>query len=842
MMIKIKSIKIEEFRGIRDLTLYPDGKNFAICGPNGTGKSGAVDALEFGLTGNISRLSGTGTGDVSVKEHAPHVNSRARPDKAVVTITATIPKLNKEITIERSVKDPLKPKITPSDPDVIKVVEQIASHPEFVLSRRELILYILATPGKRSEEIQALLRIKQVGDLRSVLQKIANGYKREIGTAKIVDTEAGENLARALEIGILEENGILTAVNLRRAVLKLPPITILGTKTSFKDGLMAIVAISQISRMPKSQVAADLARLIELLKTLTSVETENSCKELMHELSDFGSDPIAVQGVTRERFLKNALEYLDQELCPVCDTPWNPADLRNHIDEKLKLFDAASQRRIELEKKMVPVVSLLRSVQSSLTRIQDYSLLSSTSPEIKKLTEFGAALVLNREALESFLPISGAMKVLATLPIIPTAVADAIKKIEAVVSTIPEPTEQDAARDFLTVAQERFEAYRTAQFRLRQIEDRAKLAEQVSQAYVAVSNATLDGVYKKVSEEFGKFYQFINQDDEAGFSANLLPSAGKLSFDVDFYGKGYFPPGAYHSEGHQDGMGFCLYLALMKHIWGDAFALAILDDVLMSVDSGHRREVCALLKKYFPGTQFILTTHDPVWLRHMRTEGLIGDGAAVRFRKWDVEHGPTEWDQRSVWEEIKNQLEGDDVRGAAGSLRHFLEYTAGEICHRLRAPVEYRGDAQYQLGDLLPSAVSALGKLLSHGRDVATTWEHFDQAKAIAAKEHAFSRALEDANYEQWQINAALHFNAWDNLSKKDFAPVPIAFKNLVEQFYCSKCETYFEVLPERGPKQVFKCVCGAITVNLGAKKVAKEKKAMPAVQVEKSNFAKPTK
>ena len=57
-MIQIQSITIKEFRGIRDLTLNFKGGNFGICGPNGTGKSGVVDALEFALTGGISRLSG----------------------------------------------------------------------------------------------------------------------------------------------------------------------------------------------------------------------------------------------------------------------------------------------------------------------------------------------------------------------------------------------------------------------------------------------------------------------------------------------------------------------------------------------------------------------------------------------------------------------------------------------------------------------------------------------------------------------------------------------------------------------------------------------------------------
>ena len=56
-MIQIEAIRIREFRGIRELKLKLDRKNFGICGPNGTGKSGVVDTIEFPLNGNISRLS-----------------------------------------------------------------------------------------------------------------------------------------------------------------------------------------------------------------------------------------------------------------------------------------------------------------------------------------------------------------------------------------------------------------------------------------------------------------------------------------------------------------------------------------------------------------------------------------------------------------------------------------------------------------------------------------------------------------------------------------------------------------------------------------------------------------
>lgn len=86
-MIQIESIVIKEFRGIKNLSLDMRKKNFAVCGPNGTGKSGIIDAIEFALTGSISRLAGEGTGNISVKEHAPHVDSRNNPAKSLVEIS-----------------------------------------------------------------------------------------------------------------------------------------------------------------------------------------------------------------------------------------------------------------------------------------------------------------------------------------------------------------------------------------------------------------------------------------------------------------------------------------------------------------------------------------------------------------------------------------------------------------------------------------------------------------------------------------------------------------------------------------------------------------------------------
>ena len=433
---------------------------------------------------------------------------------------------------------------------------------------------------------------------------------------------------------------------------------------------------------------------------------------------------------------------------------------------------------------------------------------------------FRQSVERNGKIMGSLDPMPDVAKVLANFLPVPADASETLAAVESAVAAIPDPTDQDAARDYLTVAQERLQAYRDAAIAEKRSEERTALTRKVYETYGAVSMSVLNGIYKKVEEQFGELYRFINREDEEKFTAQLTPSIGKLGFDVDFYGRGFFPPGAYHSEGHQDGMGICLYLALMKHLLGDSFSFAVLDDVLMSVDAGHRREVCNLLKEKFPHTQFILTTHDEIWLRHMKSAGLIAPHAFIHFRTWDVEHGPTEWEDRDVWEEIDADVARDNVRSAAGLLRHYLEYASAEICHRLRAPVEFRGDAQFQLGDLLPAAIGKFGALLREGKASAQSWGKQDEMEAIEARESEFKSRVAATKVDQWQINSAVHYNAWASFTPGDFAPVVKAYRELMQSFACAnvKCLGLLYVQPERGDREEIRCACNGTNINLRKK------------------------
>jgi AAA domain len=818
-MILVKKIEVFEFRGIRHLAIDFKKKNFAICGKNGTGKSGIVDALEFGLTGDISRLAGSGTGGISLKEHAPHVDSRSNPAKSKVIITVFIPSLNKEVVIERSVNDIQNPLIKPSSPEILDILNEVARHPEFTLSRRELIKYVISTPGDRAKEVQVLLRLEKVENLRAVLQKIANADKRDIVPLKKQKDDAKQQLLTALDISEFTADKILAAVNSRRKQLGLPALTELTATTSFRDGLTLHTADKAINiSKPHALLAID--SLKELLKSYNNSGQTHDLRDIRAKIEALSIDTILLTSLTREGFLRSAVQFVEDDCCPVCDTELGIDELKAILKKKLDNFEAVSAKRTAVEKELEPYCDTLRKILSEVRAVKEYGTLLKPVIETKSFDTFTTAIQTKLNKIKAFLPISELMESLSTYGEVPKEVDQLVASIETAVKAIPEPSQQDAARDYLIIAQEKLDNYRVISANHKQAVDKEAISSNVSDTYGKVVTSTLEELYKDVEANFTELYRFINDDDESEFTAQLTPSIGKLGFNVDFYGRGYFPPGAYHSEGHQDGMGLCLYLALMKHILGDNFTFAVLDDVLMSVDTGHRREVCKLLKEKFPNTQFILTTHDDVWLKHMKTAGLIQSGSSIQFRKWDVDNGPNEWNEQDVWGEIADYLKKNDVRAAAALLRHYLEYISADISHKLRARVEFRGDAQFMLGDLLPAATSQFSKLLEDGIKAANSWGKTDLEEKLKEKRAGFKELISQSQLEQWQTNAAIHYNEWANLEEKDFTPVVKAYQNLIEGFCCSEdsCRSVLYLIPERGERDTLRCACGSVNINLKKK------------------------
>ena len=822
-MIRIKTIKIEEFRGIRQLTLDLEEENFGLCGANGTGKSGVVDAIEFCLTGNITRLSGQGAGDLNVKGHAPHVDQRANPDKAKVTITASIPALGKDVTIKRSVKSPRTVSITPADPAIKAAVEELRMHPEFALSRREIAKYIVTPPSRRSDDVQNLLRLDHVGKLRSSFVTYANKCKGDADEAERTRKRAEDDLRTALGLPTLDRKELIKKANEQRNVLGLAEIPELQPDTNFKDGLDEDDDVNDKKTGIAKEVAlGDLQALTEAISAGEPECQKQPRQDALAALEKLKEDEKALRHARQHGLISAGLELVESDACPLCDKPWDAEELRAHLKEKLLSADEMGKLLETLSDNLGAISAEIAGRIEAVKKAADYA--DKLEPKVARadLDAVVEELQAHIEALKVFsddpAEIDEALSVVSADWWIPEAdanlrVEDVQKRLEA----LPDHSAHDRAISFLTELQVRYGQLLRATKQAKVKAARNKIAQKVRTHYDTGSNAVLEGIYDAVAKEFTDFYKAIN-DDEAKFVGEFKAEPAKLSFNVDFYGRGTFPPGAYHSEGHQDGMGLCLYLALMKHTLGDKFTFAVLDDVLMSVDTGHRREVCRLLKTNFPNTQFILTTHDKVWLQYMRTEGLIKKGQF--FGGWNVNIGPRIWDDTDIWTEIDAALVKNDVPRAAALLRRYLEYIATVLADNLRAKVEYRGDANYDLGDLWPPVTNRWRDRLKQGAKTAAHWGH-DTVKDELEKRSAEAEGLiKKTSAEQWAINKSVHFNEWENFTIAEFREVADAFKALLEHIRCSnpKCGGYPYLEPRKGSSEQLRCSCLTVNVNLKMK------------------------
>jgi len=819
-MIRVKTLHIEDFRGIRKLNLDLAGKNFGICGPNGTGKSGVVDAIEFCLTGDITRLSGQGTAGLSVRSHAPHVDQRTHPEKANITITADIPSLGKTVTIRRSVKNPKKVEIKPADAAVEGIVAELETHPEFALSRREIVKYIITPPGQRSVDVQTLLRLDQIERIRKSFKTFSNKRRGEAEEAERNRVKAEADLKTALKIDKLDHALLLEKINGKRQILDLPVLTELTNGTSFKAGVAAPQDTDKKPALRKAVAEADLSALQAMLQDGEPSALDDSRQAARDALEKLRDDEQALTLARRHGFIKTGLDLVTEDACPLCDTPWKADDLREHLRQKILSAEGIekllSQLRTDINALLAPLAVRIQAIERV---IQYCESLDPPGPHTEIATYLKGIKKTEttlRDFLEDQSRIAPAIAAVTDSWWSPAAPQQAqIDECRTAVSALPDTSATDEARDMLSVAQDRYE--RLLQITGGNDERRTQrtVAQKVLDHYNSTTTRVLEGVYDQVAKEFSTYYRAINREDEQGFAGKLTSEPAKLSFDVDFYGRGLFPPGAYHSEGHQDAMGLCLYLALMKHTLGDKFTFAVLDDVLMSVDTGHRREVCRLLKKEFPNTQFILTTHDRVWLQYMRTENLISRSQS--FGGWTVDSGPRVWDGHDIWTEIQDELAKDEVAQAAWLLRRYLEYTAVILADNLRTRIEFRGDGHYDLGDLMPRVLKRWRTLLEDGEKSAIKWKLDDERTALAAIRNTAKGLIAKTNAEQWAINPSVHFNEWADLQAHEFQEVVDAFKTLLDHLRCENpaCMSYFYVSPRKGQPEELRCNCGTAAINL---------------------------
>ncbi len=826
--MKIQELKIENIRGIRgEVTLRLNGENLMILGPNGSGKSSVVDSLDFLLTGTISRLSGEGTGDITQKNHGPHIDEGIR--RAAVSAKILLPGLPDPVEIHRSMSKPKQLKCPDGATAVLSELEDLAKRRPHILTRREILRYIAAEPGKRAAEVQAVLDLSDIEDIRKAFVKVRNDLGKQLQTANGQENSAVAQVKATLRQSTYEDQTVLQAINEMREVMGGQPISVL-LSSGIKVGLVS----PTLGDRKASINAVVLKRYLENLQDRLAKPHQTAVaateKELREVIAILKSDSGLLRALSRRELTERGLALIDETgACPLCERPWEPGELMAHLKKRLQEADSAARYQSLLKEAAGKINDFVDSTAASLANIIPMVIQSKMERQTSILRTWMADLEHLKETLHdpiekdyqnaNFSPIS-IQRMLA-----PDDAESILEQILSVAESMhSEPTQEQTAWDLLTRLEENLKAVESAKDQIRVLQGHHGRAVRLLETFEQARDKVLGQLYEEVKDRFVSMYRAVHCGDEAGFTANIEPSGAALDFAVDFYGRGMHPPRALHSEGHQDSMGLCLYLALNERLAQGALDIIVLDDVVMSVDADHRRGICTLLNRFFPGRQFLITTHDRTWANQLKSEGVVTGRNSLEFCDWHIETGPRLNEDLDIWGRIEKDLQANDVPAAAHKLRRGSEQFFQAVCHDMRAPVAFDANGRYELGDLLRGAVGNYNSLLKSAKAAANSWKNLQAMDMLKELSATFGPINERVEKEWLFVNSEVHYNNWSNLVPNDFRPVVAAFREMWELFKCHNedCRGLLKVLRDGVTPEVVTCPCGGVNWKLTNKPKSK--------------------
>ena len=298
-----------------------------------------IDAIEFGLTGQISRLTGRGTKGLTVSEHGPHVDKTKFPDAAFVELKVFLPDINKSATITRKISAPKKPKIVPADADVLAAFAEIADHPEIALSRREILRFILVEPTKRSEEIQTILKLDEIGDTRSAFFTAQNKLQTAYQTAAAQLKASRQALILHLQIPALRAEELLEAVNNRRKLLALTEIAELSADTTLDAGLSTAAKVTDFN---KQSSLRDVGALAEAEKGFSDAGKNRGGSNRPRPRPAGGRPGACLPPCSGGHLSKKVLSWWRVRTAHSAIQPWEDEQhLRDHLKAKLAKSEEA---------------------------------------------------------------------------------------------------------------------------------------------------------------------------------------------------------------------------------------------------------------------------------------------------------------------------------------------------------------------------------------------------------------------------------------------------------------------------------------------------------------------
>nr|WP_321455802.1 hypothetical protein [uncultured Cohaesibacter sp.] len=791
-MTRVRKITLLRFRGARfELPIDFSNKyrSVAIYGENASGKSTITDALEWFIRGRVDHLWKEDCYEASLR----NVLAGAEGDSTVEIVFD-----GKDRSGVKALSAELKSTTSYANENVAQLVADLNGD-NIILRHADIANFLEKAKGKKREAIADIIGYSEITKFRNVLLQTKNQLEKETEY-----TTAKQQIQR-LQSGMIAE--VEQVVPNRKefygvAAKIMKPFDL---KTEVTDEESYTEALEELRGQGSSEEKIRLAERLALL--------EKACSELVADIDQLSKDATAftdkynalakesdnVNKLRLSDFLTRGKAVLDDKVftdpqCPFCLEPYKLAQLQEEIGKRLEALEALQK---ELDEAGTLKDALAETVTNAGVKTKIIMETYSDLEEFSSLIEaVKSARLKLREYLKDLKSAFDGKKVFEA----PADFDAELKALRAGSETASEQAKEAAKKLQLTELEKKVAAALT---RLKTVSDQMNELESYQNikgayesqiislssmldAFIKVQNGALQAVLDTISDDVGTFYTALHPKESVDKVRLTMVGDEGVEFQYTFHGKPTQPPRKYLSESHLNSLGVVLFLANAR-IFNKHSKFLVLDDIVTSFDTSHRRRLLRLLRDEFSDWQIIILTHENIWFdiikREMRQHGWIFHEA-----RSDGANGILLENSPATLKEIIGQKKGkEDV---TNDLRKLLELTLKNICQALGVKVAFRFNDinEKRMSDELISALRST--LKDKSPDLLDT--------------QIFSNLAGSALI----ANLVSHDNA-DKIVGEDIDVLLEDIEKLVALFVCEDCGRHIRADVDVPGEKAISCKCG---------------------------------
>jgi energy-coupling factor transporter ATP-binding protein EcfA2 len=696
MAIKIKQLDIIGLRGVKNqFTLSLGERSTLLYGDNGTGKSSISDSLEWFYTDVVSHLS---SAEIDLKDALRNAYLEPEIDSSI-NISYNKPIINSERKLYNK-KGKLLTEFSNTTDDFNSYLER--SRKENLILRYQFLRdFIDQTKGDKLKNLSDIIGYSEVTKAKEVLKKSFNAIKSEIKNQNFETqiTTQKQTLIQKIGAAVSQEVNLFEKIN---EIIK--PLNTGITVATLNDIDKVLLTL----KTPATSIFVNELRFLENCQTsISTIQSEASWIDIEYEKYFKEFDKIAndVQSIM-QTFLSELLKagsdvitkkFHKDESCPLCLQPKNINDLQAEIKIRLQEIEESAKKKASFDSAKLNITGIITERIKRLDTLNSEPSLNDPSNstikkaigDLKQKFELYQKASSEKVTSGNKIEIANNLKLHAEDFLELNVISERITKIKTAI-----------AGDNTTILYANISSAKDAFIQIKKFEiDREKLEAQknsleiIYNEFVKKQKEGLQNFIDTFSGTINEFYQYMNPGEL--FEEIRIVTIGEedelngITIEYKYKGAWVSPPQKYFSESHLNCFGISFFLASVV-AFNKENKFLVLDDVISSFDTNHRKKFADLLFEKFVDYQIVLLTHEEQWFQYVR-QLAKKKGWLINEIRWTEAKG-THLDElpNDLKELIEQSIEGGNIAFLGNPIRKYLEHILKNICLNLEVKVSFR--------------------------------------------------------------------------------------------------------------------------------------------------------